>query len=262
MSLSDGLRWGVGAAFGARSSLRFTTELHGEVPTDDGVVIPPGALIGIDGSISPLVTESTRGSMPPPASRGSIRAACCSASGELSRRHRGTFRRRSAASPRIPQRRAGSSRRRRPCRRRRLASSRLHRRHRTGRRGSQARAATAVPPPNRPPTMRAQCDPCRVEVGQTLTVRVTSQDPDGDNADARWSVPSGTIADPRATTTQWRAQTRPGRSCSRVTADDGRGGLASDTVTIEVAPLHVLADVLFGSTVCASPDALRMLTGP
>ena len=29
--LSDGLRWGVGAAFGSRSSLRLTTEVHGEV---------------------------------------------------------------------------------------------------------------------------------------------------------------------------------------------------------------------------------------
>ena len=56
LSLSDGFRWGVGAAFGARSSLRFTTELHGEIPTDDGVVIAPGAIVGIDGSISPIVT--------------------------------------------------------------------------------------------------------------------------------------------------------------------------------------------------------------
>ena len=57
LSLSDGLRWGIGAAFGARSSLRFTTELHGEVPTDDAVVVLPGSLIGIDGSSSPVLTE-------------------------------------------------------------------------------------------------------------------------------------------------------------------------------------------------------------
>ena len=57
LSLSDGLRWGFGAAFGARSSLRFTTELHGEVPTNDGVVVLPGSLIGIDGSSSPVLTE-------------------------------------------------------------------------------------------------------------------------------------------------------------------------------------------------------------
>ena len=57
VSLSDGFRWGVGAAFGARSSLRFTTELHGEVPTDDVVLSAPGAIVGIDGSISPIITQ-------------------------------------------------------------------------------------------------------------------------------------------------------------------------------------------------------------
>ena len=57
VSLSDGLRWGIGAAFGARSSLRLTTELHGELPSEDAVVVAPGALIGIDGSSSPILTE-------------------------------------------------------------------------------------------------------------------------------------------------------------------------------------------------------------
>jgi hypothetical protein len=38
VSLSDGLRWGFGAAFASRASLRFTTELHGEIPADDAVV--------------------------------------------------------------------------------------------------------------------------------------------------------------------------------------------------------------------------------
>jgi len=74
-------------------------------------------------------------------------------------------------------------------------------------------------------------------------------------------VPSGTIADTRAATTQWRAQTAPGKVVLTVTADDGRGGLASDTVTIEVAPLQVLADVQFDldrSTIRA--DALSVLT--
>ncbi len=80
-----------------------------------------------------------------------------------------------------------------------------------------------VPPPNRPPTVRAQCDPCRVEVGQTVTLRVTSQDrtvtPDRSLVGA-----VGTITDPRAATTQWRAQTAPGKVVLTVTADDGRGG--------------------------------------
>src|SRR6185295_2204209 len=57
VSLSDGFRWGAGAAFGARSSLRFTTELHGEVPFNDTVLVAPGTIVGIDGSTSPILTQ-------------------------------------------------------------------------------------------------------------------------------------------------------------------------------------------------------------
>jgi peptidoglycan-associated lipoprotein len=46
-----------------------------------------------------------------------------------------------------------------------------------------------------------------------------------------------------------------------VLADDGRGGTASDTVTIEVAALRVLADVQFGlNSSELRPDALKSLT--
>src|SRR5262245_36219699 len=57
VSLSDGFRWGAGAAFGSRTSLRLTTELHGEMPISDTLVVTRGAIVGTDGSISPLVTE-------------------------------------------------------------------------------------------------------------------------------------------------------------------------------------------------------------
>ena len=56
VSLSDGLRWGIGAGFGPRSSVRFTTELYGEKPADD-VALTSGTLIGEDGSIAPISTE-------------------------------------------------------------------------------------------------------------------------------------------------------------------------------------------------------------
>jgi peptidoglycan-associated lipoprotein len=109
--------------------------------------------------------------------------------------------------------------------------------------------------------VRAQCDPCRVEVGQTVTLRATTQDPDGDNVRAFWTIPLGSITDSRATTTQWRAETSPGKVVLTVTADDGRGGTASDTVTIDVAALRVLADVQFAlDSSELRPDALRTLT--
>src|SRR4051812_42698268 len=49
VSISDGARWGVGAAFGPRASVRFTTELYGEVPSDAAVVVASGqSIVGAD----------------------------------------------------------------------------------------------------------------------------------------------------------------------------------------------------------------------
>lgn len=56
-SRSDGLRWGLGAAFGARANLRFTTEVFGEYPFDSTVTATPGVLTGSDGSLSPFISE-------------------------------------------------------------------------------------------------------------------------------------------------------------------------------------------------------------
>ena len=261
LSLSDGLRWGIGAAFGARSSLRFTTELHGELPTDDEVVVLPGSLIGIDGSSSPVLTEldsrvnaaaGVTWQHPSGVLLGvgmNYRVGIDGRSGVgLQLRigfHSGV--RIFSAPPPVPP----------PAPRVELPPPPAPK--------PVVEAPKPAPPPpppaNRPPTIRAECDPCRVEVGQSLTIRATSQDPDGDKLSSLWSVPSGTIADSRALTTQWRAQTAPGKVVLRVTADDGRGGTASDTVTIEVAPLRVLADVLFGFDRSElSPDAIRTLT--
>ena len=56
-SLSDGLRWGAGAAFGARTNLRLTAEVFGEAPFDSSVVGTPGALTAVDGSTSPFSSD-------------------------------------------------------------------------------------------------------------------------------------------------------------------------------------------------------------
>jgi outer membrane protein OmpA-like peptidoglycan-associated protein len=84
------------------------------------------------------------------------------------------------------------------------------------------------------PTVKAQCDPCRVEVGKTSSITVVSEDPDGDTVLYRWSPASGTIADTRAASTVWTAETVPGTVAVTVTVEDGRGGTATDTVNIEV----------------------------
>ena len=257
VSLSDGVRWGVGAAFGARSSVRFTTEVYGEVPSDDAL-LTAGALVGTDSSISPILTDLES---PLNAAAGmtwqhpngvligvgtTYRPGIEGRSGwGLQLRlgfHSGV---RIFVPPPPPPPRPEPPRVEAP----------------PPPAPPPAVEAPKPPPPNRPPTVRALCDPCRVEVGQSVTIRATTQDPDGDALNTHWSVTAGTIADSRATTTRWRAETAPGTVVLTVTAEDGRGGSASDKVSIEVAPLRVLADVQFDfDKATIRPDGLRTLT--
>ena len=257
VNLSDGYRWGFGAGFGARSSLRFTTELWGEMSADD--TLTANALVAEDGSISPVLTDIES---PVNAALGltwqhpngmvlgigtNYRFGIENRSGfGLQLRlgfHPGVriFR----APPPVPP-----------------PAPRVVEAPPPPPVVEAPKPAPPPPPPaNRPPTVRAQCDPCRVEVGQSLTIRATTEDPDGDKTLTRWSVGSGTIADSRATTTTWRAETAPGKIALTVTAEDGRGGTATDTVLVEVAALRVLADVLFDlDKATIRPDGLKTLT--
>jgi len=268
VSLSDGFRWGFGAAFGTRASLRFTTELHGEIPFDETVVVTPGAIVGTDGSISPILTELD--------SRVNVAAGLTwqHPSGMLlgvGMNYRVGIEGRSAVGlqlrlgfhsgvrifsppPAVPPapRRVEAAPAPAPA----PAAAPVPEPEKP-----VSRPLPSTPPPNRPPTVRAQCDPCRVEVGQTVTLRATSQDPDGDSVRSFWSIPTGAIVDARAATTQWRAETSPGKKVLTLTAEDGRGGKASDSVTIEVVALRVLADVQFGlDSSELRPDAIRSLT--
>jgi outer membrane protein OmpA-like peptidoglycan-associated protein len=282
-SLSDGMRWGIGAAFGARANLRFTTELHGEIPVSESVLARSGALTGTDGSRSPVLSALD--------SRVNLAAGITwqHASGMslgVGLNYRFGIDNRQEIAPRAE----------------RTSGDALGLQIRVGFHGgvrayvppAPPRFADAppvplaplappapppappaavveappptppapVPAPNRQPTVRAECNPCRVMVGRTVTVHATGQDPDGDALIARWSAPSGTIADSHATTTNWRAPGAPGTVALTVTAEDSRGGAASDTVTIEVvpAPVRVLADVQFDlDRSSLRPDAVAVL---
>jgi outer membrane protein OmpA-like peptidoglycan-associated protein len=271
VSLVDGFRWGVGAAFGTRSSLRLTTELHGEVPTGDAVVVAPGAVVGMDGSVSPILTQLD--------SRVNLAAGLTwqhpgglllgvgmnyrvgldgeSAVGlQLRLGFHSGVRIFTAPPPVPPAPRRVEAEPAPPPKPVEPAPPLLPKPEEPA-----SRPLPVAAPPNRPPSVRAQCEPCRVEVGQAVTLRATSQDPDGDAVRSSWSIPVGAIADARATTTEWRAATSPGNVVLTVTAEDGRGGTASDTVTIEVVALRVLADVQFGlDSSELRPDALRTLT--
>ena len=123
------------------------------------------------------------------------------------------------------------------------------------------------PPPapqNRPPTVKARCEPCTVEVGKSATVTADGQDPDGDTLRYRWSAPSGTLQAPGERQTLWTASQQEGAVPITVTVDDGKGGTASDTVTIQVVrpprKEYAFEDVHFDfDRYSLRPEALRVL---
>lgn len=87
---------------------------------------------------------------------------------------------------------------------------------------------------NRPPTVRARCEPCTVEIGKTTTVIADAEDPDGDMLRYQWSVPTGQLANPADRQTIFTAPMQEGPVQATVRVDDGKGGTASDSVIIRV----------------------------
>ncbi len=93
--------------------------------------------------------------------------------------------------------------------------------------------APPAPPANRPPTVKARCEPCTLPVGQQSTVTADANDPDGDTLTYRWSAPSGTFGNASERQTTFTCPAQPGAVPVTVTVNDGKGGTASDTVTIQ-----------------------------
>jgi peptidoglycan-associated lipoprotein len=137
--------------------------------------------------------------------------------------------------------------------------------------GVRVYVAPAPPPPppppapeNRNPTVKARCEPCVVEIGKTSTVTADAQDPDGDTLTYKWSAPSGTFANPAERQTIFTCSNTPGSVPVTVTVSDGKGGTASDTITIQCVepkrPEWKFEDVHFDfDRYTLRPEALRIL---
>jgi outer membrane protein OmpA-like peptidoglycan-associated protein len=127
--------------------------------------------------------------------------------------------------------------------------------------------APATPPPpsapaNRPPTVRASCDPCTVEVGRTSTVSADAQDPDGDPLTYQWTTPTGSLGAATARQSVWTAPQQVGQVPVTVAVNDGRGGTARDvtTITVVAARQYTFEDVHFEfDRFNLRPDAIKIL---
>ena len=89
-------------------------------------------------------------------------------------------------------------------------------------------------PQNRPPSVRARCEPCTVSLGRTSTVSADGQDPDGDALTYPWSAPAGSLTNATARQTPWAAPMVEGPVPVTVRVTDPGGATASDVVTIQV----------------------------
>ena len=95
-------------------------------------------------------------------------------------------------------------------------------------------SSVAATTQNRPPIVRARCEPCSVAMGKAAIVRVEAQDPDGDSLTYTWTAPAGAIASPSAAMTSWMAPAIEGPVFLAIRVTDGKGGLSSDVITITV----------------------------
>ena len=250
--LSNGFRWGFGAGFPSRNRFRVTTELHGEMYFDNEIaytgastVLPRSWEVSnpVDFTLG-LTYQSPRGFF---IGWGATFGFTTTNRSELG----------------VP-----------------FTSEKQFDRW-----GHQVRIGyhpgvrvyVAPPPPppppptvpsvtaaNRPPTVKARCEPCVVEVGRTSTVTADAQDPDGDTLSYKWSAPSGSFANPAERQTIFTCPKTPGSIPVTVSVSDGKGGTASDTITIQCIepkrPEWKFEDVHFDfDRYTLRPEALRIL---
>ncbi len=262
--LSNGIRWGVGAALLPRFPIRVTAEIYGERLSDNTIIAPAGFLAA-DGSMAPTQTEVESPTyaalgLTYQHSRGFFVGAGLNWSSMVDARRDAICA--SGACPAFTNNFGDS----------------IGMQFRIGYHPGTRRYVAPLPPPqpeptptpvperpaNRPPTVTARCEPCTVEIGKVAEVVADATDPDGDALTYRWTAPTGTLTSPTFARTPWTAPNTPGPVQFTVTATDPSGLAASANVTITVvAPAvkeFVFEDVHFDfDRNTLRPDALRVL---
>lgn len=223
--LLDGIRWGVGAGLPTRRNLRLTAELHGEHYLGDSVDFTGVQIQQVGTLLVPINSEQT----------GPVNASV----GLTWQGRRGIF---VGAAINYNLRLDGRS----------DAGGGFD--DETGdavgfqfRVGYHPGVRIYVPPPppplppapavvaeNRPPTVRARCEPCTVEIGKMSTVSADATDPDGDALTYRWRAAAGTLSSPADRQSPWTAPMQEGPVPVTIEVRDSKGATATDAVTIQV----------------------------
>jgi peptidoglycan-associated lipoprotein len=223
---TNGFRWGLGAGFPSRKSLRLTAEIDGEAYTKS-TLATKAMLLGADGSFAP-VGFAYEVKSPVNINLG------------LTWQHANGFFAGAGWTwrPTVGTRSDFLSQ---------YTNGAGDKMDIVGRIGFHPGVRIYVPPPapqpkpepapapqNRPPSVRARCEPCTVYVGKTSTVTADAQDPDGDPLTYAWSAPAGSLTAATARQTPWTAPMVEGPVPVTVTVRDDKAASASDVVTIQV----------------------------
>ncbi|HEY0876090.1 MAG TPA: OmpA family protein [Vicinamibacterales bacterium] len=222
-SLSNGFRWGFGAGFPTRRSLRVTAELHGEAYFDDTLELSR-VLTATDGTTAPLTTDLDS---PVTASIGLTWLGRNGLFAGAGLNYRMSVDSRSDFGAFGDE--GGDS---------------LGFQFRIGYHPG-TRVYVAPPPPPPPPTpaappahdltVKADCDPCTVDVGKISTLTATPQSSIGCSVTYNWSAPTGTFGTATARTTPWTAPMQEGTVPVTVTVTCPQDGkTATATVNLQV----------------------------
>ena len=222
VEVSNGFRWGVGAGFPTRKNLRLTAELHGEAYLDDELE-NSRTIVGTDGAVAPALTNLDS---PFNASLGLTWQGNNGAFAGVGLNYRVRMDGRSEFGSYEDE--TGDS-----------LGLQLRLGYHPG-----VRIYVAPPPPPPPPpppapahdlSVKADCNPCTVDIGKISTITATPQSSIGCSVTYAWSAPTGTFADRTAKSTAWTAPMQEGTVPVTVTVTCPQDGkTASDTVNVQV----------------------------
>jgi outer membrane protein OmpA-like peptidoglycan-associated protein len=131
-----------------------------------------------------------------------------------------------------------------------------------GRGGSASSSVVigVIPKPNHPPTITCSADRSSVFAGEKVHITTNASDPDGDPLTYTWRANAGQVVGTGAAVDFDTTGLAPGSYTVTVRVDDGRGGAADCSSTVEVKPVppppqaSKISDCAFGKPLSTRID--------